>query len=296
MKKLNVDIESLIRRVEMIVKILVNTQMISRYRSIYMGKGLEFEEYRNYIPGDDAKAIDWKASVRVNDLMVKEYVEERNLDVYILLDVRSSMIFGSTDKLKLEYAIELAAVLSYISIKANDKVGMIFFNDRVMHFLPARTGDKHFYMLLKNMSEMNDYGGGYRISEPIDFLMKISTEKGVMFIVSDFIGMEEGWQKSIRLASTKFDVIGAMIKDPVDIEMPNISLPFVLQDPYSSRTLVVNPAEVGPKYREFARREIEEVRNEFYKSNADLVMFNTKYDFIKPLFEFFIRRRMIISM
>lgn len=290
-KQLHLDVVALIKKLELVIKILVNTQVASRYRSVFRGKGLEFEDYRVYTPGDDARRIDWKASVRSNDLLIKEYREERDLDVYFLLDTSTSMIFGSTEKLKLEYAAEFVAAFSFFVMKAGDKSGLIMFNDKVVNMVPTATGNKHFYIMLRSLVNTDFYGGGYNLGKAIEFLMKTAKERGLLIIVSDFIGLKKEWERTVRTASVMFDVIGVMIRDPRDEVLPKGVGQIVIEDPYTDSNIVINPNMLGPAYERYVKREEDEIKKVFIKSNADFLKLSTSAHFTKPMVEFFIKRR-----
>jgi uncharacterized protein (DUF58 family) len=292
MKRLRVDVLSLTKKLEIVLKLMVNTQLTSRYRSVYKGKGLEFEDYRVYTPGDDATRIDWKASVRSNELLIKLFKEERNLDVYILLDTSSSMIFGSTEKLKMEYAAELAAAFAFFILEAGDKAGLIMFSDKITRMIPPSPGKKQFYIILNSLVNAELYGGGYDLQKAVNFVMKTSKERGLIVIISDFIGLKGDWQKSLKMASVRFDIIGAMVRDPRDEFMPEEDLgQFVLQNPYSDSMLLVQPKKIVEEYRNYVQREELMLNKAFLESNLDLLKLSTAEPFIKPLIEFFMRRR-----
>ncbi len=291
-KRLRIDVVSLLKKIEILMKMLVNTQIISRYRSVYKGKGLEFEDYRVYTPDDDASRIDWKASARANQTLIKLFKEERNLDVYILLDTSSSMIFGSTEKLKLEYAAEVAAAFAFLVTEAGDKAGLIMFNDRVVETIPASAGKKHFHIILNSLVNPDFYGGRYDLEKAINFVLRTAKERGLVIIISDFIGLGKGWEKALRIAAVKFDVIGVMVRDPRDEVMPEGDVgQFVLQDPYSNRSMLIDPRKIGTEYMNYVRKEEEMVVKTFLESNSDIVKLSTGESFIKPIVEYFIMRR-----
>ncbi len=291
-KRLRVDVVALMKELELIIKMLINTKVTSKYRSVYKGKGLEFEDYRVYTDGDDASRIDWKASIRANDTLIKIFREERNLNVYILLDTSSSMIFGSTEKLKLEYAAELAATFAYFILEANDKAGLVMFNDKIVKMIPPSGGKKHFYIMLNSLVNPAFYGGGYDLENAVKFVMKTSKERGLMVIISDFIGFKPEWHKILRMASMKFDIIGVMVRDPRDEVMPEEDVgQIVLQDPYSDSMLLASPRKMGEQYKKFVADEEAAINSAFMKGNLDLLKTSTAEPFIKPLTEFFMVRR-----
>ncbi|MCD6591008.1 MAG: DUF58 domain-containing protein [Candidatus Aenigmarchaeota archaeon] len=295
-KRLRINVVSLLKNLELVIKIMVNTQIISRYRSVYRGKGLEFEDFRIYTPLDDAKRIDWKASMRTNDLLIRLYKEERELNVYILLDTSSSMIFGSTEKLKMEYAAEIAAAFGYIILEAGDKVGLVMFNDKISKTLPLSSGRKQFLLLLKALTNPEFYGGGYDIEKAINFVMKTSRGRGLLIIISDFIGIGSDFKKIISRAAVKFDVIGVMVRDPRDEFMPDEDMQVVTEHPYANDMLLIDTKKIKKSYEDFVRVEEDKLEHIFLNSNCDLLKLSTAEPFTKPVLEFFIKRRERISM
>lgn len=292
-KRLRVDFSTLQKKLEIVMRMLVDTQLISRYRSVFRGRGLEFEDFRDYVSHDDASRIDWKTSMRARKLLIKLFREERDLDVPILLDTSSSMVFGSTEKLKMEYAAEVAAAVAYMVINAGDRAGLMMFNDKIAKMVPISGGEKHFKIIMNSLVDPAYYGGGFDLPKAINFGMGASRKKGLMVIISDFIGMKKGWERLLRLASVKFDVLGLMIRDPRDDRLPEGCFgQFVLRDPYSEYSLLVDPRKVGKEYSRIAKREKERLRKTFLKCRADLLEISTGESFIKPLVKYFIERRM----
>jgi len=295
MYQMNVDVLKLAKKVEIALGVLVENKIISRYRSIFRGKGLEFDGYRAYTQNDDAELIDWKATIRSSQTMIKQFQEERNLDVNFLLDVSSSMVFGSTDKLKSEYAAEVVASLSNFILSVGDNVGLYMFKDNVTHFLPSKGTKNQFYFILKTLVNSGLYGGPYDLENAINFMIKAANSKSLLFIVSDFIGLREGWKDSIKLARGKFDVIGVMIRDPRDRELPRNVGQVVISDPYSNRTMMVDPEEIADEYAQLARANEEQIKECFINNNADFVQLVTDESFVKPIVNFFKRREILLS-
>ena len=289
MVRLNIEVVELAKKLEVFIKILINTQVASKYRSVFKGQGLEFEDYRKYLSTDDAKIIDWKASIRANELMVKEFKEERNLNTYILLDTSYSMIFGSIDKLKAEYASEVVASISYFILKSGDNISLVMFNDKIASFVPPDSGDRQFYLVLNFLANADVYNAGYDLENAIDFLMKTMPRRGLLIIISDFINLEGEWDKKLRVAGKKFDVLGIMVRDPRDnelIETGNI----VLQDPMSDEIMIINTGKIKEKYEEYNKSQKRFIKEMFAKCNADLLDLDTDKDFIKPIIQFLLRR------
>src|SRR3989339_542148 len=214
--KLKVDLGIGLKGLEIFTKGMVNTNFLGNYKSVFKGKGLEFADYRPYMPDDDASLIDWKASVRANQFLIREFIEERNLNVFFLIDVSNSMILSSIPKLKCEYAAELVSCLSYAMLTAGDNIGYALFNDSIVKEMPPTGGLKQFYTFLDILTDPKMYSGNYDIKKAIKFLIERIKERTLVFIISDFIGAQQGWEKDLEIAANKFDLIGIMVRDPID--------------------------------------------------------------------------------
>jgi len=290
MKQLSVNVRPLIKKVQIILERLAEARISSRYRIIFKGKGLEFEDFRTYNENDDADRIDWKASARANKLLIKEYIEERDLDINILLDVSSSMIFGSTEKLKNEYAAEFVATLSHLIIQTGDKAGLFMFSDNIRVKVPPANTENQFYMILKSLTNAENYGGKCNLNAAVKELMSTSKRRGVLIIVSDFIGLESNWDESLKIGSEKFDVIGVMIQDPRDFSLPKNIGKVLVSDPFSNKELLVDPDLIADEYEDYMNTQKKVVIHSFNSSNADFLYLPTNKSFIIPLLRLLERR------
>src|SRR3989344_534398 len=210
-RKLKIDLTKNIKKLEITTRKLVGSGLVGSYKSAFKGRGLEFTNYRDYTQNDDASAIDWKASVRTGKLLIKQYEEERKIDVFFLIDVSSSMVFGSTDKLKNEYAAELAASLAFTTLEAGDEVGFALFNDQIQVVSNPLSGKKQFFKLAKVLSDPRNYGGNYDLNNSVKFLLAFLPPGTLLIIISDFIGLKGDWTHYLRTASGKFDIVAIMI-------------------------------------------------------------------------------------
>jgi len=286
-KELEIDVKPLIRKLEAAIRKLTEGRIMSRYRRVFKGKGLEFEDFRVYKEDDDSGRIDWKASMRSSKLLIREYKEERDLDIYFLVDVSSSMVFGSTKKLKNEYAAELVAVLSYFILNSRDNVGLFMFNGEVVKkIFPANKRDQ-YYLILKNLVDAKLYGGGCNLTNAIELITNSTKKKSVVIIVSDFLGLkDDSWIESIKIASVKFDLIGFMIRDPRDEKLPRNVGKVIISDPFSNKEVLIDPDEIGDEYESYTKQQRENVKKIFTRFGADLIEMHTDEDFIKPLLMF----------
>ncbi len=207
-----------IKRIHIKSSRTVNSIMAGQYKSVFRGSGIEFEEVREYCPGDDVKTLDWKVSARFGKPFVKLYKEERESIVMLLIDMSSSLKFGTFFGPKLERAAEVASVLAFNAIKNSDKVGVIFFTDRVEKYIPPKKGSSHIWRVIKEIFTFSPQGKETNISEALDYLAKISKKKSFVFILSDFL--DHGYLKSLRTLRQRHEIIGVMIYDKGAFELP----------------------------------------------------------------------------
>lgn len=293
-KQLKLDLNHSITRLKITTSKLVNTGFIGTYKSLFKGRGLEFAGYRQYTPDDDASQIDWKASVKSKSLLVKQYVEERNLSLFFLIDVSSSMIYGANEKLKVEYAAEIAATLSYVVLNAGDNVGFGLFTDEVTLNYPPVNGYKQYHTILKTLVNPNFYGGNYDLGEALKFPIASLKDLSVVIVISDFVGLKEGWNRYLRILTKKCDVIGIMVRDERDKTLPDFDGRVILQDPYSNKKLMFRPSDIREAYSKYVEKQEENIKQEFLSANADFLSLSTDKDFAKPITSFFIKRSKLV--
>lgn len=284
---LKVNVPQAIAEFELSVRKLVLTRIVGHYKSIFRGKGLEFDAYRPYTPADDASQIDWKASQRAQELLIKEYIEERDLRVYFLVDVSNSMVFGSTPKLKNEFTLELVAALANFIIKGGDRMGFALFNEKVVKESTPQTGKKQLHLLTRMLLNPNIYGGNYNLDYVLKFMAShLARDITMAIIFSDFLG-PRNWFRSLKILSQKVETVGIMISDPRDKSLPSTSQQVVLEDPYSGKTLLIDPSLIKSTYERYARAQEEQIRNAFLHAKADFVRIGTDKSFVGPMVDFF---------
>jgi uncharacterized protein (DUF58 family) len=285
MGNLKVDYASAIAQFEKAIKKFKIKNVI--YQTIFRGKGLEFDSYRNFSPDEDSSMIDWKASLRANDLLAKQYVEERDLNIYFVLDVSNSMLFGSGKQLKAEFAAEIVLVLSHLIINSGDNAGLILFNDHSVKVLPPSKSKNQFSMILKFLSDSEMYGGHFDFDGMLDFTLKfLKSPYSIVVLLSDFIHVKKDFERNLRLLSTRFETMGIMIRDSFDDSLPKVDYQLVVQDPYSGRQMVLDPRIAGVRYAENAARQKRTIKELFTKSNVDLLELNSSESFVFPLASF----------
>ncbi len=290
MKQINVNLKPLINKLEAILKRGFSRELMAgNYQSVFKGKGLEFIGFREYVPSDDALLIDWKASLKAGKLMVKILQEERDLTVFFLFDVSDSMLFSSHSKLKCEYAAELLGTMAFAMHSVGDKVGMAMFTDTMVKIVPPGIGRHQFYKIVKSLGDPSLYGGKCDINFALKYLlgMNFVGRDAIFFLVSDFIGMKSGWEEAIKLAGLKYDFTAIVVRDPVDMKMPDVSGEVRFGDPFSKNQLLVNPIDTGARYEAEARNQIIRLKAELNKTRSSLLVLDTKMDFTSEMFKFF---------
>src|SRR5574337_129223 len=214
------DILKKIQQIEIHTRRLVNEAFVGEYHSVFKGRGMEFEEVREYQPGDEIRTIDWNVTARMGRPFIKRYVEERELTVMLLVDVSASGNFGSIKQLKNEVAIEICSLLAFSAIKNNDKVGLIMFTDKIEKFIPPKKGPTHVLRVIRELLCTEPTGKGTNISVALEYMNKISSRRAITFMVSDFIAND--YAHALRIANKKHDVIAITIADPREQELPNV--------------------------------------------------------------------------
>ena len=291
MKKLKLDIKDLANRLDISTRKMFRSNLRGDYQTAFRGSGLEFYGFRKYTTGDDSSRIDWKASARGNELLVREYIEERNLNVFFLVDASSTMLFGSRDKIKAQYAAELVASMSFAIIHSSDSVGMGMFNKNlVKNFLPA-SGDKQYYNLLNSLVDLNLYGNGFDLAKPLKYYTDVLPRGSLFLIVSDFIGLKgDQWIKALRIACRKMDVIGIMIRDVRDRQLPGGYSEIVLESPEDDRKKIVNPDAIKHAYENYVKREEERILEIFSECGGEFLLLTTDMNFVNIVIKMFKRR------
>ncbi len=275
-----------IRRIEIVTKRQVNDQLAGSYQSVFKGQGMSFDEVRLYQPGDDIRRIDWNVSARSNDVYVKQFVEERELTVMILVDMSGSLDFGSGEETKRKVAAKLAALLSFSAVKNNDRVGLVLFTDRVEKYVPPKKGRKHVLRLVREILAYQPENKKTKIGESLQFLLHITKRKAVTFLISDFL--DEDFEKPLKIAARRHDIIPIALSDPMEEGLTNMGLVW-MEDPESGEILPV-PSHSKRFRKAFTRRrkvQREQLRNLFTRLSIDLIELRTGESFVRPILNYF---------
>ena len=250
---------------------------------------MTFSEVREYFPGDDIRLIDWNVTARNNAPFIKVFEEERELTVYILVDISSSGGFATTNQLKSDICAELASVLGFSAIKNQDKVGLILFSSKVEKYIPPQKNKSHILRLIREVLFHKPANNETSIKTALDFLMNVSSRRSVVFLISDFI--DKHYWKSLKLANKKHDLIGIRISDPAEKRIPNLGLLKIL-DPETNEECWVDTT--SKKDRDNSEKSINEkwdsFNNKSKKNNFDVISVTTNRDYVEPLMNFFQKR------
>ena len=269
----------------------INTNLFTgEYHSAFKGKGMSFREVREYSAGDDVRFIDWNVSARFSSPFTKLFEEERELTVMLLVDCSSSNLFGSVGRRKKDVITEIAAVLTFSAINNNDKVGVIFFSNKIEKFIPPKKGRAHALYIVRELLTVQPEESGTDLDEAIRYFNNTTRQKSIAFILSDFLAT--GYDNDLKIIGKKHDVIGLKIYDKMDMALPNVGI-LRLRDAEEGKTKWVDTgnAVVRNNYQQHFLRQSEIAKTNFRKSGADLLHVRTDNDYVKILQQFFHNRK-----
>lgn len=279
-----------IRKIEIRTRGLSQNIFAGEYHSAFKGRGMIFSEVREYLPGDDVRDIDWNVTARQNKPYVKVYEEERELTLMILIDVSGSRNFGACGEVKKERMAEIAATLAFSSIQNNDKVGVIFFSDKIEKFIPPKKGKKHILLIIREIINFEPQSQGTNIDVALQFLNNALKKKCTAFLLSDFIDTHD-YYKSMTIANKKHDLAAIQIYDKRDAEMPNIGL-VKFHDLETEKEIWIDTSlkSVRKDYAKNWYNRQQLLVERASKSGVDLISVSTDEDFVKALLGMFKRR------
>ena len=279
-----------IKRIQITTARKATELFAGEYRSVFKGRGMEFEEVREYMPGDEIRSIDWNVTARAGKPFIKKMIEERELTIMFLLDASRSNCFGSVNTLKRDLAAEVCAVLAAAAAKNNDKVGLMIFTDKVECFVPPRKGTKHVFKVIREALYFKPKGKGTDIPGCLRYLQRITKKKTITFIISDFYA--EGLKMPLSIATKRHDVIAVHVTDPRDSELPDVGI-VRLEDPETEESFVLDTSDpsVREGYSEKARLREAERKRLFYSVKVDRVFVDTAEPYEEALISFFDMRK-----
>ncbi len=271
---LSPDLIKKIKRIHIASAKAVDTAMSGHYRSVFRGSGIEFEEVREYSPGDEIKAIDWKVTARMGRPYIKMYREERELVIMLLVDMSASGLFGSTDNLKRDAATEIASVLAFNAIRNNDTVGAVLFTDKVEKYIPPKKGSAHVWRVIKEILSFTPESKGTDIACATEFLSKVMRKRAVTFVISDFLA--QGYSDSLKRANRRHDCIAVVVNDPADFALPEAGI-FEVEDLETGQTALVDCSDKQTRqaYTVYQKQRRELLRKELSRAKVDSMELST---------------------
>jgi len=280
------DILKKIRRLELKTRGMVEAAFAGQYRSVFKGRGMNFEEVREYAPGDEVRTIDWNVTARMGEPFVKKFTEERELTVMLIVDVSASGNFGSVELSKRELAAEVACVLAFSAIRNNDKVGLLLFSDRVELFIAPRKGRRHTLRIIREILFLEPQGRGTDPAEALSYLNRIVHRRSVAFLISDFQAPD--FSRELSVTSRRHDLIAIPIVDPREEELPDVGR-ITLEDAETGEQIEINTSDRSARLaylRAVEQREAARLR-EFRRRRIDTISLRTNEDYLPALRSFF---------
>ena len=284
--RISPDILKQVKRVELKTRGLVDALFSGEYRSVFKGQGMEFSEVREYISGDEVRTIDWNVTARMNRPFVKRYIEERELTVVLALDISGSESFGTVSRFKSDMMTEFAAVIAMAAVRNNDRVGLIFFTDRVEHVVPPRKGKRHVLRIVRDLLAFEPKGTHTDLKPALEYMQRTLRQHTVVFLVSDF--QADGYEHALKVLGRKHDIVAVTLNDPAEQSLPSVGLAR-MRDPESGEFLEVDTSDrrVRAAYAEHIGAEIAARRRVLRRSGVDEIELTTDGSVIEPLLKFF---------
>jgi len=278
-----------VRKIEIKTRGLSNQIFSGEYHSAFKGRGMTFSDVREYMPGDDIRAIDWNVTARFNHPYVKVFEEERELTVILLVDVSASGNFGTTLQYKKDLITELCAVLSFSAIQNNDKIGIIFFSDKIEKFVPPKKGKTHILRIIRELIEFKPENKKTSISDALRYVSNVIKKKSIVFVISDF--SDKNFEDALKYTNRKHDVVALHVYDPLETELPNVGM-IRLQNAETGETMEIDSsnAETRKRYRHLAIQKEKQLNDAFAKSGVDWVKLRTDQNYVQSLMRLFKKR------
>ncbi|HZW66489.1 MAG TPA: DUF58 domain-containing protein [Hanamia sp.] len=279
-----------VKELEIVSKKITTHLFTGEYHSAFKGKGMRFREVREYYHGDDIRFIDWNVSARYAHPFTKVFEEERELTVILLVDISASSLFGTVHRNKKDMTIETAAVLTFSAINNNDKVGVIFFSDKVEEYIPPKKGKDHALYIVRELLTATPKRKGTNIREALNFFSRSNHQKSIAFIMSDFI--DDNYEHALRVLGKRHDVIGLKVYDKMDSHLPDIGMTKV-EDLETGNVAWLNTSDsmIRYKYHQNFIEHSTATKTIFKKAGAQLLHIRTDEDYVKILQQFFTRRK-----
>jgi len=283
---LSADLVKKIRQIQIYTSRIVNTSFAGQYESVFKGRGMQFEEVREYVPGDDVRTIDWNVTARAGRPYIKRFTEEREMTVIFLADLSGSGNFGTRGRLKNELAAEFCAVLAFAAIRNNDKVGLILFTDQIELFIPPKKGTRHVLRLIRELLAFCPVGRKTDIPMALEYLGRVIRKKATVFLVSDFLS--EDFSRPLSLLNKRHDIVAVPVQDPAEIQMPRAGLiEFTDAETGSVRLVDTSSAAFRRRLQELHTRRMAQLNSVFRSAKVDSIPIQTNRPYISDLIGFF---------
>lgn len=278
-----------VRKIEIKTRGLSSQIFSGEYHSAFKGRGMAFSEVREYIQGDDIRSIDWNVTARFNAPYVKVFEEERELTVILLVDVSGSGEFGTQSQFKKDLITELCAVLSFSAIQNNDKIGIIFFSDKIERFIPPKKGKTHILRIIRELIEFKPENSKTNINEALRYVSNVIKKKSIVFIISDFI--DKNFDDALKLTNKKHDLVAFKIYDPGENELPEVGL-IRMQDAETGAIIEIDSSDqsVRKGFAFIAAQREKMLSESFAKSGVDWINLRTDRNYVQPLMKLFKKR------
>jgi len=283
---ISIELMQKIRAIQIKTSHMVTELMAGEYVSAFKGRGMEFNAVREYTPGDDVRLIDWNVTARMDQPFIKEYIEERELNVMLMVDVSSSGEFGSTGKFKNEISAEVASILAFAAIRNNDKIGLIVFSNKIEHYIPPKKGKAHVWNIIRTILNYQPEGRLTDLNIPLEYLLKIQKRKCIAFLISDF--QATNYETNVKLARQKHDLVAISISDPREKNLPKIGL-INLRDSESGETLLIDTddREMTTLLTSYEREKRGKFKKLFRSIGVDTIEIDTDGSLVEPIIRYF---------
>lgn len=286
-----------VRQIEVRTNRLVNDSLAGSYHSVFKGSGMNFEEVREYVPGDDIRSIDWNVTARTGTPYIKKFVEERELTIMLMIDISGSGEFGSSEASKREIMAEIGSVLAFSAVRNNDKVGLILFTDFIELYIPPKKGRTHILRVIREILYFKPEGQHTNLKEGLDFINRVTKRKCVAFLISDFCLQGDfttslnGLLPKMKVSNRRHDLISLLINDPRESELPDVGW-ITLEDAETGEQVVVNSSDpvIRNEYRELATQRMQLLKKGIHSCGVDLLELSTDRPYMPPLLSFFHNR------
>ncbi|MEI6390429.1 MAG: DUF58 domain-containing protein [Verrucomicrobiota bacterium] len=285
-----------VRQIEIRTNRLVNDSLAGQYHSVFKGRGMDFDEVREYVPGDEVRAIDWNVTARAGRPFVKKFTEERELTILLAVDVSASGNFGSGPQSKRQMAAELASVLAFSAIRNNDKVGLVLFTDQIEQYIPPKKGRQHVLRVIREILYFEPHSRGTDIVRALDFANQVTNRRAIMFLLSDFELPNQDQalaevRRAVRLASRRHDVVAIHVHDLREMELPDVGQ-LAIEDAETGELIELDTTSerVRSRFAELAQKRVDKLRRALAGEGVDALNLDTREPYEPALRSFFKNR------